>query len=71
MKYAPKYFLLRAVPVSGGDGNGDEGINTKRFVPFKKESVRGKRVEGVDEEGKGRGNGGRGGKKSDPLKKPR
>ena len=69
MKYVPKYLLPRIVPVSGGgDGNGDEEIKTKGFVPFKKkEFVRGKgRGRG---RGGGRGNGSRGGKKSDPLKK--
>ncbi|KAF8817474.1 DEAD-domain-containing protein [Phlegmacium glaucopus] len=66
MKYVPKYLLPRIAPVSGDDG-GDGGVTTKDFVPFKKESVRGKgRGRG---RGRGRSNGGRGGKKSDPLKK--
>ena len=66
MKYVPKYLLPKIAPVSGNDG-GHEGAKTKDFVPFKKESARGKgRGRG---RGRGRGNSGRGGKKSDPLKK--
>ena len=70
MKYVPKYLLPRIAPVSGGDGSDDEGIKSKSFVPFKKESARGKgRGRGRGGRG-GRGNGSRrGGKKSDPLKK--
>lgn len=71
MKYVPKYLLPRIAPVSGGDGGnggGGEEINTKGFVPFKKEFTRGK-GRGRGRGGRGRGNGGRGGKKSDPLKK--
>jgi ATP-dependent RNA helicase DDX56/DBP9 len=68
MKYVPKYLLPRIAPVSGGDGGDEEVVKTKSFVPFKKDSVRGK-GRGRGRGGRGRGNGGRGGKKSDPLKK--
>lgn len=71
MKHVPKYLLPRIAPVSGGDNAGydDETSKPKGFVPFKKDSARGR--------GRGRGRGGRGGhtggrggkKKSDPLKK--
>jgi ATP-dependent RNA helicase DDX56/DBP9 len=67
MKHVPKYLLPRIAPVSGDDG-GDEGDKPKGFVPFKKESMRGK-GRGRGRGGRGRANGGRGGKKSDPLKK--
>jgi len=67
MKYVPKYLLPRIAPVSGDDG-GDQGVETKDFVPFKKESARGK-SRGRGRGSRGRGNGGRGGKKPDPLKK--
>jgi len=67
MKHVPKYLLPRIAPVGGDDG-GDDGVETKGFVPFKKESVRGK-GRGRGRGGRGRGNRGRGGKKSDPLKK--
>ena len=67
MKHVPKYLLPKIASVTG-DVEGDEGVKTKAFVPFKKESVRGK-GRGRGRGGRGRGDGGRGGKKSDPLKK--
>ncbi|KDR80606.1 hypothetical protein GALMADRAFT_240942 [Galerina marginata CBS 339.88] len=65
MKHVPKYLLPRIAPVAGGNIDGDHE-QPKQFIPFKKDSVRGK--------SRGRGRGGRGGnggsrKKSDPLKK--
>lgn len=68
MKHVPKYLLPRIAPVPGAEAAGEED-KQKSFVPFKKDSVRGK--------SRGRGRGGRGGassgrggkKKSDPLKK--
>ncbi|KAJ7241907.1 P-loop containing nucleoside triphosphate hydrolase protein [Mycena haematopus] len=68
MKHVPKYLLPRIAPVSGGEAEVPAGGVERKpgFVPFKKESAR----------GRGRGRGGRGGaggrggkKKSDPLKK--
>ena len=68
MKHVPKYLLPRIAPVSGEGNNvgyDDETSKPPGFVPFKKDSARGR--------GRGRGRGGRGGrggkKKSDPLKK--
>ncbi|KAJ6515599.1 ATP-dependent RNA helicase dbp9 [Mycena sanguinolenta] len=66
MKHVPKYLLPRIAPVSGGEAEPAGGAERKvGFVPFRKESAR----------GRGRGRGGRGGaggrggkKKSDPLK---
>lgn len=71
MKHVPKYLLPRIAPVSGGGDNNnagydDESSKPEGFVPFKKNSARG-RGRG---RGRGRNAGGRGGKKkSDPLKK--
>ncbi|KAF5355336.1 hypothetical protein D9758_006059 [Tetrapyrgos nigripes] len=68
MKHVPKYLLPRAAPVPGSsaeEGDGDKSIG---FVPFRKNSQRG-RGRGRGRGGKSNG-GGRGGKKkSDPLKK--
>ncbi|KAK7061978.1 ATP-dependent RNA helicase dbp9 [Favolaschia claudopus] len=70
MKHVPKYLLPRIAPVSGteGDATASAGERKPGFVPFKKESARG-RGRGRGGRG-GRGGAGRGGKKkSDPLKK--
>ncbi|KAF8159583.1 P-loop containing nucleoside triphosphate hydrolase protein [Crassisporium funariophilum] len=69
MKHVPKYLLPRIAPVTGEDVVGHEETKSKGFVPFKKESARGK-GRGRGRGGRGGGSGGRGGKKkSDPLKK--
>jgi len=65
MKHVPKYLLPRTAPASGISAEEGEGDKPVGFVPFRKNSQRGRgRGRG------GRGAGGRGGKKkSDPLKK--
>ncbi|KAF9561218.1 DEAD-domain-containing protein [Agrocybe pediades] len=68
MKHVPKYLLPRIAPVAGADAENNED-KPKQFVPFKKDSARGK-GRGWGRGGRGGGSGGRGGKKkSDPLKK--
>lgn len=71
MKHVPKYLLPRIAPVPGSTEDTEAvEVKQKGFVPFKKESARGK-GRGRGRGGSGRGGfGGRGGKKkSDPLKK--
>ncbi|TFK39929.1 P-loop containing nucleoside triphosphate hydrolase protein, partial [Crucibulum laeve] len=67
MKHVPKYLLPRIAAVPGAEEA--EARPSKGFIPFKKDSARG-RGRGRGRGGRGGGNGGRGGKKkSDPLKK--
>ena len=69
MKHIPKYLLPRIAPVPGAPAEGEVEQHSKGFVPFKKDSARGK-GRGRGRGGRGGGHGGRGGKKkSDPLKK--
>ncbi|KAJ7766488.1 ATP-dependent RNA helicase dbp9 [Mycena maculata] len=73
MKHVPKYLLPRIAPVAGTGGDielpAGGGVGKAGFVPFNKE------LGGARGRGRGRGRGrrggagGRGGKKSDPLKK--
>ncbi|KAI0917991.1 hypothetical protein AcW1_006982 [Taiwanofungus camphoratus] len=73
MKHVPKYLLPRIAPVAGGEGGGDTdsqgGGGEVGFVPFNKRGGRGRgRGRGQGRGGRG-AFGGRGKKKSDPLKK--
>ncbi|KAM6497020.1 P-loop containing nucleoside triphosphate hydrolase protein [Amanita muscaria] len=63
LKTVPKYLLPRIAPVSGSTGEIDPSTKDKGFVPFKKESKRGRG-------NRTRGRGGKAGKKrSDPLRR--
>jgi ATP-dependent RNA helicase DDX56/DBP9 len=68
MKHVPKYMLPRIAPVPGTEME-TGGEKPAGFVPFKKDTTRG-RGRGRGRGGRGGASGGRGGKKkSDPLKK--
>ncbi|KAF9480534.1 DEAD-domain-containing protein [Pholiota conissans] len=68
MKHVPQYLLPRIASVSGDNTESAEST-TKAFIPFKKDSARGK-GRGRGRGGRGGGNSSRGGKKnSDPLKR--
>ncbi|KAF8909306.1 P-loop containing nucleoside triphosphate hydrolase protein [Gymnopilus junonius] len=69
MKHVPKYLLPRIAPVPGAPVDDETEQQSKGFIPFRKDSTRGK-ARGRGRGGRGGGSGGRGGKKkSDPLKK--